>query len=101
MRPSPARRSSDLRRRGGTANATRLDLDGWRDGIKRGLQKLCRRFDMLLGNDLLECTVDDLLGDGFLAVLHHHVDELGDELALELGIGKNLTDFRLATTGHG
>src|SRR3546814_1018916 len=42
---------------GGTANATRLDLDGRRDGIKRGLQKLCRRFDILLGNDLLESTV--------------------------------------------
>ena len=37
--------------------------------------------------DLLERVVDDLLGDRLLAVEHHAVDELRDELAVVDRVG--------------
>ena len=43
------------------------------------------------GFDRVECAIKNALGDRF-AVLHHHVDELGDRLVTELGIG-NIVRF--------
>eukprot|EP01136_Pigoraptor_vietnamica_P000479 Opistho-1_new@25834 len=68
---------------GGTADATRLDLNGRRDIVECGLQERRRLGDLLLVGDLIERAVHDLFGDGFLAVFHDHVDELGHQLALE------------------
>ena len=61
----------------GTTHTTALDLDH-RTGIAQcGVED----FDGILaalGADDLEGTVQDALGDGFLAGEHQHVDELGD-----------------------
>ena len=49
----------------------------------------------LLGNDI-ECTVDDALGGGLLAVQEDLVDQLGDEAVVVNSIRLNLAAVLLA-----
>jgi hypothetical protein len=77
---------------GRTADAARADLD-------RGLhvvERFVEGFDggaLQAGLDAVKRAVDDRLGDGFLAVEHQVVHELGDHPVAELGIGQ---DFALS-----
>jgi len=53
-----------------------------------------------LGFDLVERTVDDVLGDRLLSTLHQRVHELAENDITELGVRQDFTLFSGATTGH-
>jgi hypothetical protein len=53
-----------------------------------------------LGLDDVERAVDDLLGGRLLAFIHDRIHELGDDLVLELRIGRDLAFFGAVTAGH-
>src|SRR5690606_17108010 len=85
---------------GGTANATRTYFDGRTDVVERAVEGGDR---VLLGLGLhdIEGTVHDRLGDGFLAVFHERIHELGDDDIAVFGIGNDVALFGAVTTGHG
>jgi hypothetical protein len=51
--------------------------------------------------DAINGAVNDLLGGGLLAALHHHVDEFGQHIVPELGIGKDGAMGGCCSAGHG
>ena len=51
-------------------------------------------------SDLVQGAVDDLLGERLLAVLHHLVDHLRDQLAVVDGVRLDRPDLDLGTPGH-
>src|ERR1043165_1753634 len=63
---------------GGTTDTARLDLDRRLHVVESALERDHRVGAGLL-TGALERAVDDLLGDGALAVLQHLVDQLGDQ----------------------
>ena len=66
---------------GRAADAARLDLERRLDVLDRLLEGLHRIVLRLLGN-LVQGAVQDPFGDGLLALDHHGVDELRDELGV-------------------
>jgi len=86
----PVRRATD---------AAGLDFHHGLDVVDGSAERLDRVFAGLLF-DLLKGTVNDALGDGFLAAFHDHVHELGELDVAELGIRQNFTFRDFATTWH-
>ena len=62
---------------GGAADAARAHFDRRRDIAERIVERFDRRALQLL-LDRLERAIDDLLGDGLLALVHDVVHELGE-----------------------
>src|SRR6185436_11825806 len=54
-----------------------------------------------LAVDLLEGAVDDVLSNGFLAVMHQRVHELRDDDIAEFRVWQNLAFLAGVATGHG
>src|SRR3989344_4723820 len=86
---------------GGAADATRPDLDRRGDVVERGVEGLDRGLLILLVGEDVEGAVDDVLGDGLLALVHHVIHELGDDEVAELGIRQDFTLLGAVTTRHG
>jgi hypothetical protein len=57
-------------------------------------------FALQAGLHALQRVVDDRFGDGFLAVDHQVVHELGHHPVAILGIGQDFALFGGVTTGH-
>src|SRR5262245_892816 len=51
--------------------------------------------------DRVECAVDDSFRDGFLALVHEAVHELGENQIAKFRVGDDLSLFSAAATGHG
>src|SRR3954447_453063 len=71
---------------GGATHATGAHLEHRRQRLDRGLQRLHRVLARALGEDG-QRVVDDALGRRLLAVQHHLVDDLLDELGAMDGVG--------------
>src|SRR3954470_3884807 len=84
---------------GGAADAPGLHLDRGLDVLDRLLEHL-HRIVVGLRPDGLQGVVQDALGDRLLAVLHHHVDELGDQLRVVERIRQDLALRDLSAPGH-
>src|SRR5690606_9511895 len=86
----------------GTADAPRLDLDGRLDVLERLPQELERARLILIRalGDAVDRAVDDLLGDGLLAAVHDHVDELRQHRIPVLGIRQDVATRGLASSRH-
>src|SRR5690606_7533543 len=71
--------------------------------VQRGRQQLDGLGALLAGllGDAVERAVEDALCDGLLAVLHDHVHELGQHLAVVLRVRKDGAGGCCGTTGHG
>src|SRR6185312_15987452 len=82
-----------------TADAAAAHLQDRRDRLYGLLEHLDRRAAGLRP-DGLERTVDDLLGDGLLAVEHDLVDHLGHELRAVDGVGLDRADLDIGTARH-
>src|SRR5579872_6911859 len=82
-----------------TADAARPDFEHRRDGLDGLLEHLDRGPAGALPH-LLERAVDDLLGDGLLAVEHHAVHQLRHELALVDGVGGDRPRRDLGSARH-
>src|SRR6185437_5028999 len=87
----------------GATDTARLHFHHRLHVVERRGQHLDRLASLLAGllRDAIERTVDDALRGGLLAVLHHHVHELGEHLVVVFRIRKNGADRSLGTTGHG
>src|SRR3954453_12580117 len=75
------------------------NLEHRRDRLDRLLEHLGRRPARLVA-DLVEGAVHDRLGGRLLALDHHAVDQLRDELALVDGIRAQRARLNLCATGH-
>ena len=71
---------------GGAADSAGADLQDGGESLDGLLERL-DRFLLGAAGELLECVVDDLLGGGLLAVDHHLVDDLLDELGVVQRVG--------------
>src|SRR6185437_1054175 len=98
-RLAPLRAHFDGNLIGGTADASRTDLDGRLHVLQR-LVEGGDRIGLELGLDLVEGAVDDALGDRLLATLHQRVHELGQDDVTELGIRQDFAFVGSATAGH-
>src|SRR5882672_1757710 len=88
---------------GRAADAPALDLHRRLDVLERRgqhLEGLRAAATGLLG-DAIEGTIDDALGGGFLAALHHDVHELREHVALELRVRQDGAAGRSGATRHG
>ena len=97
---------------GRAANTAGLDLDLRLHVVNRGGNDLERILELLLVldelggillhllGDLLDCAVDNLLGDGLLAVLHDDADHVRDELGIELRVEDDALDDSLTSAAH-
>src|SRR3954462_13679199 len=84
---------------GRAADAPGLHLDRGLDVLDRLLEHL-HRIVVRLRPDGLQGVVQDALGDRLLAFLHHHVDELGDQLRVVERIRQDLALRDLSAPGH-
>src|SRR5215218_7175337 len=85
QRPGPALRDLDRHLVSRAADAPRAHLEHRRERLDRVLERLRRVLARALGEDR-QRVVDDALGLGLLAVQHHPVDDLLDELGAVDGI---------------
>jgi len=53
-----------------------------------------------LGLDHLEGAIDNVLGDGLFALVHHIVHEFGEHEIPVLGIGQNTAFLGATAAGH-
>ncbi|MNZ55370.1 hypothetical protein D3C78_732960 [compost metagenome] len=83
----------------GTANTARLNFDQRSDGVESFLEDF-QGIAVLAFFDLVQRTVNDTLGNGFLAAFHHVVHELGEDLASVFWIVQNLTLGCYTTSWH-
>ena len=81
----------------GAAHAAGANLDRGPHVAQRLMEKIERALGKIFGLilvqpdlDLVEGFVDHALGDGFLALIHDAVDELGQHLVLVAGVGTEL-----------
>src|SRR5581483_523220 len=81
------------------ADAAGAHLEHRRNRLHGLLEHLDRRPSRALA-DLLERAVDDLLGDGLLAVQHHAVHQLRDELAVVDRVRDHRPRLDLRTAWH-
>src|SRR5271168_2420777 len=88
---------------GRAADAAGLDLDHGLDVVERLLQHSNRLTagPAALVTDAVDGTVDDLLGGGFLAALHDHIDEFSQHIVPELGVRKDGAMGGCCSAGHG
>src|SRR3954452_11441450 len=84
---------------GGAADAAGLDLQRRRQGLDRRLQRLHRVLARALREDR-QRVVDDALGGRLLAVQHHLVDDLLDELGAVDGVRIDRADARGGAARH-
>src|SRR5439155_17697283 len=84
---------------GGAADAAGLDLEHRGQCLDRGLEGLDRR-GARAARERLERVVDDLLGGRLLAVEHHLVDDLLDELRVVKRVGLDRPASCCRATGH-
>src|SRR5712691_1460240 len=82
-----------------TTNATRLDLNSRLHIVYSALEHLQRLFAGLLSY-LLHCPVKDDLGDRFLALPHHPINELGHQRTIVDGIRKYFSSFGNSSSWH-
>ena len=96
-----ARRAGDLDRHlvGGAADAARADLERRGERLDRRLERLDRVFVAALGDDR-QRVVDDPLGGRLLAVEHHLVDDLLDELRAVDRVRLDGADLGGCAAGH-
>src|SRR3954453_837967 len=99
QRAGTPRRDLDRHLVGGAADATRFDLERGRQRLDRGLERLDRVLVAALGDDR-QRVVDDALGGRLLAVEHHLVDDLLDELGVVDRVGLNRPATCSSATGH-
>src|SRR6188472_2032769 len=83
----------------GTADAARPDLEHRRHGLDRLLEHLDGRLAAPLGDEG-ERIVDELLGDGLLAIEHHPVDQLLHEPGAVDGVRLDHAWGDLCATRH-
>ena len=76
----------DGHRVGGAADAAALDLDFGLHVVDGRVHDFEGVLAGLFG-EFLDGAVDDALGGGFLAGFHERAHDLGDELAVEAGVG--------------
>src|SRR5919112_2764619 len=100
QRAGAALRNLDGHLVGGAADATGADLEHRRESLDRGLQRLHRVLAGALGEDR-QRVVDDLLGGGLLAVEHHAVDHLLDELGAMERVRLDRPDVSGCAARHG
>src|SRR5258707_2021769 len=84
---------------GRTADAPRANLDGGADIGQRLVENAQRILAAALGN-AVEGAVDDRLGGRLLALIHHAVDELCDDVIAELGVRQDFTLVSGTATRH-
>src|SRR6516165_1521021 len=84
---------------GRAADAAGTHLDRGHDVVERLLEH-GERILFGLAFDKVEGTVDDVLGDRFLALVHDRVHEFGHHYVPEFRIGQNLALLGTVTTGH-
>src|SRR5579875_594929 len=84
---------------GRAADAARANLQHRRERLDAGLELLDGVLAGALPEDR-ERVVDDLLGDGLLAVLHHLVDDLLDEAVAVDGVRLDRPDLGGGATRH-
>src|SRR5262249_54981568 len=80
-------------------DAARLDLEHRRQGLDSGFELLDRVLAGALAQDC-QGVVDDLLGDGLLAVEHDLVDDLLDEPVAMNRVWLDRPDLCCCATGH-
>src|SRR5690554_332787 len=83
----------------GTTDTTGFHFDDWANCIQRFFE-VFHRLTFLALLDNFQSTVNDTLGDRLLAGLHNVVDKLGQQLAIELRIRKDLPLRGNATSWH-
>src|SRR5271166_953089 len=88
---------------GSAADAARFDFDDGLDVVKRLLQHIDRLAARPAGlvADAIDRSIDDLFGCGLLSALHDHVDEFGQHVVAEFGIGENRAMRGCCSAGHG
>ncbi len=84
---------------GGAADAPRADLERRRERLDRRLQRLHRVFVAALGEQR-QRVVDDPLGGRLLAVEHHLVDDLLNELRAVDRVRLHRADLGGCASGH-
>src|SRR5262249_54565282 len=84
---------------GGAADAAGADLDLRHDVVER-LAEDSERILLRLRLDHAHGAVDDRLRDPLLAVMHHRVHELGDDLVLVLRVRDDLALFGTMASRH-
>src|SRR5205085_4262393 len=84
---------------GGAAHTAGADLEHRGERLDAPLELLDRVASRALGDDR-ERVVDDLLGDGLLAVEHHLVDDLLDEPVVVDRISRDRPDLRGGAARH-
>jgi hypothetical protein len=82
------------------ADPAGADFDRRSDVVQGGVEGLQRTLVLALGFQDVEGAVDDVLGDGFFALVHHVIHELGDDQVPELRVGQNLAFLGAAAAGH-
>ncbi|MNF50161.1 hypothetical protein D3C84_314510 [compost metagenome] len=82
-----------------TAYAARLHFDQRSDGVESFLEDFQGIAVLALFN-LLQGAINDTLGNGFLAALHHVVHELGQDLATVFWIVKHFALGCYTTSWH-
>src|SRR4029434_6657653 len=80
-------------------DAARLHLETWLDVVERLLEYLERIVPGALLDDV-EALIEDVLCGALLAVVHHRVDELGDQRAGVHRIGGKFALWNLSSTRH-
>src|SRR3954453_7131656 len=84
---------------GGATDTAGLHLEHRGQCLDRVLERLDRRRARAT-RQRLECVVDDLLGGRLLAVEHHLVDDLLDELRVVKRVGLDRPTTCCSTAGH-
>ena len=84
---------------GRTTDAAAADLNARLDVVQR-IMEHAQRVALGARLDRVECGIDDALGDGLLAVQHHRIHELGQNLITKLGIRQDFPLLGTTTTRH-
>jgi hypothetical protein len=84
----------------GTTDTARLDLDQ-RTDVGQRLTHLVHRVASGLLAQPVERAVHDGLGDRLLAIVHDHVDQLGQHCITELGIRQDVALGGYSASRHG
>ncbi|MNH94635.1 hypothetical protein D3C73_472580 [compost metagenome] len=83
-----------------TTNAARLHFDQRSDGVECFFEEFQGIGASLTGRNGFQGTINDTLGNGFLAAFHNVVHEFGEDLASVFRIVQNLTLGCYATSWH-
>ena len=84
---------------GRTTDAARTHFDVRLHVVQRIVEH-AQRIALRTGFDGFECRIDDAFGDGLLAVQHHRIHELGQNLIPVYGIRQDFPLFGTTTTSH-